>query len=74
MKTGRTEELIHQIADVTAFTKMKLAKSDSDAKARLLVKTVCESYLSFILLRIVFSSSYHKLENIPYIFNQDGNW
>ena len=41
MKTGCTEELIHKIADVTAFSKIKLAKSDSDAKARLLVKTVC---------------------------------
>ena len=45
MKTGCTDELIHQIADVTAFSKMRIAKSAPDAKARLLVKTVCVSYM-----------------------------
>ena len=41
MKTGCTDELIHQIADVTAFSKMRIAKSAPDAKARYLIKTVC---------------------------------
>ena len=56
MKTGCTDELIHQIADVTAFSKMRIAKSAPDAKARLMVKTVCVVYVVIFLIYHIFQN------------------
>ena len=45
METRRSEELIHQIADVTSFSKMKEGKAAAESKMPILITTVSIVYI-----------------------------